>query len=134
MMVDSSVWIHLLRGVPSPEADLLRQAIRDSHPIEVTGMILTEVLQGVRNDDEAATVASTMQAFPVVSDLDADDYRRAAAIFRACRARGVNLRSSIDCVIAQACLRHDLELLTRDHDFESIAGVVPLRLVRAEGH
>lgn len=134
MMVDSSVWIDLLRGTASAEADLLRHALRDSFPIEISGVILTEVLQGVRTEDEAATVARTMQAFPVIGDLEVEDYRQAAAIFRACFARGANLRSSIDCVIAQACLRHDLELLTRDRDFLSIADVVPLRLVQADGH
>ena len=134
MMVDSSVWIDLLRGTAGPESDYLRQALRDSHPIEILGIILTEVLQGVRSEQQAATVAWTMRAFPVVGDLDAEDYLRAAAIFRACRTRGTTLRSSIDCVIAQACIRHDLELLTRDRDFHAIAEVVPLRLVRAEAH
>src|SRR5207249_12098434 len=72
--------------------------------------------------------------FELTPELTRSDYEQAAAIYRACRARGTTPRSSIDCLIAQICLRYDHELLSRDRDFDAIARIFPLqRVVPAPG-
>jgi len=48
----------------------------------------------------------------------------AARIYGACRAAGVTIRSSVDCLIARIAIEHDLALLHDDRDFEDIARVV----------
>ena len=53
----------------------------------------------------------------------------AAKIFYHCRRKGIPVRSSIDCLIAQIVLEHDGELLHDDSDFASIGKVRPLRFV-----
>ena len=40
------------------------------------------------------------------------------------------VRSTIDCLIAQICLRNGLPLLTRDRDFTGIARCVLLELLQ----
>jgi hypothetical protein len=44
-----------------------------------------------------------------------------------CRRNGVQI-GTIDAVIAQLCIEHDLSLLTADNDFIHAARFVPLRL------
>lgn len=44
---------------------------------------------------------------------------------------GVNLSvqvGTIDALLARLCIRHDLIMLTTDHDFESMARHAPLRI------
>jgi predicted nucleic acid-binding protein len=129
VIVDSSVWIDLLNGEETAVANHLAKAIFDRDPILVPGLVLTEVLQGIPNEAEAQRVGSLMAAFPSPPDLEADGYRRAAALYRACRARGTTPRSTIDCLLAQICLLLDVPILARDRDFEAIAKVAPLKLV-----
>jgi predicted nucleic acid-binding protein len=55
------------------------------------------------------------------------DFRAAAEIHRAVRRTGRTIRSSVDCLIAAIALRHDVELLHKDVDFEVIAEVTELK-------
>lgn len=121
MVVDSSVWIALLNGKDHPESQLLRQAIIDDRPVLVPGLVLTEVLQGLSSDAEAQRVSVLMAGFPAPPELGMNDYRNAAALYRACRARGTTPRSTIDCLLAQICLTLNVPILARDRDFELIA-------------
>lgn len=129
MLVDTSVWIDHFNGHDSPEALRLRKAITDNEPIVLCGIVLTEILLGLRSDAEAERIADLLDAFEFAPDLDRDDYRAAAAIYRCCRTEGHTIRSTIDCLIAQLCLRHGLALLTKDRDFRAIAAGHPLRLI-----
>lgn len=131
MIVDSSVWIDLLNGEKTAEANRLAKAIFDRDPVLVPGLVLTEVLQGLPNETEAQRVGSLMSAFPSPPELETGDYRRAAGLYRACRARGTTPRSTIDCLLAQTCLKLDLPILARDREFELIAQIPPLRIVAA---
>jgi len=46
------------------------------------------------------------------------------------RKKGVTVRSSIDCLIVQTALEHDLLLLHEDRDFDEIAKIVPLKIYK----
>lgn len=129
MLVDTSVWIDFFNGYESAEARLLAAAIADGEPLEIPGIVLVEILAGLRNDAEAARIGSLLEAFDELPAPERSDYLEAARIFRVCRSRGHTIRSTIDCLIAQGCLRHDLALLTKDRDFRVIAGYTELRLV-----
>lgn len=129
MLVDTSVWIDHFNGHASPEAIRLRKAIADNEAIVLCGIVLTEILLGLRSDTEARRIADLLDAFETAPALDRDDYCKAAAIYRRCRSEGHTIRSTIDCLIAQLCIRHGLTLLTKDRDFRAIAVSHPLRLV-----
>lgn len=129
MLVDTSVWIDYFNGHPSPEADRLARAIGDNEPILLCGIVITEILLGLRSDTEAARIAELLDAFELTPEPDRTDYREAANLYRRCRAQGHTIRSTIDCLIAQACIRHGHDLLTKDRDFERIASCQPLRLI-----
>jgi len=123
ILVDTSVWIELFRS-PNP-IDLALHA--DIDEVVTCLPVLQEVLQGFRDERAFLHAREAMLALPIVeSPLDQGVYLEAAALYRAARRVGVTVRSSVDCLIAACALRHQLEVLHHDRDFEAIAKVSPL--------
>ena len=129
MLVDTSIWVDHFNNHASLEAGHLARCISADQPIVLSGIVLTEILAGFRTDADAERVADRLSGFDLAPELLEDDYREAARIYRVCRNRGSTLRSPLDCLIAQTCLRHGYELLARDRDFPAIARHFPLRQV-----
>lgn len=63
MIVDTSVWVDFLNGHPSPEAGLLAQTIEDGDAIGAPGLVLTEILLGLKNDAQANPIRSCPTCF-----------------------------------------------------------------------
>ena len=129
ILVDTSVWIDYFNGHNSMEAAYLGLCIADAGPLTIPGLVLTEILLGVRTEAEAKRITRALSAFEFAPELEKSDYQKAAELYRACRARGLTPRSTIDCLIAQLCLKHGYELLAKDRDFDAIGKVFPLKRV-----
>lgn len=129
MLVDTPVRIDFFNGHGSAVVRLLAASIADGEPIEVPGIVLVEILSGLRNDAQAAPIGCLLEAFDELPEPERGDCLEAARISGTGRSRAHAIRSTIDCPIAQGCLRHDLALLTRRRDFLTIAGYTELRLV-----
>jgi hypothetical protein len=127
VLVDTSVWADFLNGFGSQEALALKQLIEDEVEIFTTGLILQEVLQGIREKRKRSAIRADLAEFVCIQPT-VETYIEAAEIFASCRQRGITVRKSIDCVIAQLALEYDLEVLQKDRDFTQIAKVLPLRL------
>lgn len=130
ILVDTSVWIDFLNGHASGEAEVLAQLIEENQAITVPGLVLTEILCGLRSDAEAERIAKLLSAFASTPEPNRHDYLAAAGIYRTCRAQGQTIRSTIDCLIARICLRDDCRLLTKDRDFDAIARSFPLERLK----
>ena len=128
MLVDTSVWIDYFNGYISAEAERLADAIAENQPVVLPGIVLTEILLGLKTDAEADQINQLLDAFPEAPASSRQDYQEAARIYRICRTQGFTIRSTIDCLIAQLCLRHGYTLLTKDKDFRAIAQCFPLTL------
>ena len=129
-MVDTSVWsLALRRDAVGEAAEVarLREAARED-TIFTTGLILQELLQGLRGPKGRAAIVERFAALPLITP-QRDDYIAAAEIRNVCRRRGVQL-GTIDALLAQLCVRHQLMLLTTDADFRHAARHVALRLWR----
>lgn len=94
----------------------------------LTEIIATEILQGISKQPDFRAIRSFILDIPVCSLRDIFSYFEAANIYRVCRRRGVTLRSTIDCLIAQVALENDLQVYHKDRDFDAIAKLFPLRL------
>ena len=129
-LVDTSVWVEWLKGQDTPEADWLGHAIVRDTDIVVPGLVITEVLRGVASEHEAHRLEYLFGQFDPAPPLDDRDYRDAAGLYRRCRAKGVTIASTVDCLIAQLAIRHRLGLVTPDRDFQAIARVTPLNVAR----
>ena len=129
MLVDTSVWIDFFNGYESRQSEHLASAIAEAEHIAIPGVVLTEILLGLKNDAEAERISNLLDAFDTVAEPARADYIEAARIYRLCRTKGFTVRSTIDCLIAQLCLRDGFVLLTKDRDFKAIADCVPLQLL-----
>ena len=123
------MWISFLNGVNSAEAAYLAVCIAEDHPLIIPGLVRTEVLLGARTEADALRMSRSLSAYPLVPEPTPSDYEQAAVIYRTCRGRGFTIRSTIDCLIAQLCLRDSYELLARDRDFDAIGNSYALRRV-----
>ena len=128
IVVDTSVWIDVLNDTPAPQAQRCMQLIESGEPIALTDVILTEVLQGLRSDREAALVERHLRAFPILRLEELDDFVLAAKLYRAARRAGVTIRKTLDCLIAAPCVRTGAPLLHADGDFDRLATCTPLRI------
>ena len=129
MFVDTSVWSLALRRDTLPDhpaVALLHKALTESDNIVIAGIVLQELLQGFHGPKDQARIVERMQALPLLNP-SRDTYIQAATLRNTCRRRGVQL-GTIDALIAQLCIEHDLALLTADKDFVHAARFVPLRL------
>jgi predicted nucleic acid-binding protein len=90
-------------------------------------VILTEVLQGFRADRDFERARVLLVRLPMLV-LDVAGHAAAARLSRQLRRKGVTVRGTIDCLIAQTCIVAGVELLSTDHDFTAIARHTPLRL------
>lgn len=119
VLVDTSVWIDFLNGHPSPEAAELRRLL-DEQNVVTCGLIVAEIFQGLRRDRSLEPLESRLRELDVLEPQGLDTYFVAAALYRALRARGVTIRSTIDCLIAVLAAQHRCYLLTRDRDMKAI--------------
>ena len=127
-LVDSSVWIELLREKSTPQVASLRQLI-DDDDILVGDLILLEVLQGARNEEDARRFEEALLEFPVVSLSNPELAIAAAANYRFLRSHGVTVRKTIDIVIGTFCIERGHALLHSDRDFEPMERLLGLRTV-----
>ena len=128
IVVDTSVWIDVLNETPAPQAQRCVELIESGEPVALTDVILTEVLQGLRSDREAALVERHLRAFPILRLEDLDDFVLAAKLYRTARRAGVTVRKTLDCLIAAPCVRTGAPLLHADQDFDRLATCTPLRI------
>jgi len=128
IFVDSSVWVNFFNGVQSPKVDLLSRLLGTAS-IVVGDLIVAEVLQGFREDGDFEQARVALLRFPVRSMGGLDLALASASNYRSLRRKGITVRKTIDCWIATFCLRHGLELLHDDRDFEPFATHLGLRVV-----
>lgn len=129
LLVDTSIWsLALRRDAPSGAAEVraLRTALESGETVVCTGLVLQELLQGFSGPKARDEILRRFSALPFVSP-DRSDHVDAAELRNHCRRKGVQL-ATIDTLIAQLCIRHDLTLLSADADFRHAARVSPLRV------
>ncbi len=129
LFVDTSVWsLALRRDAPPdvPEISALAAAVQGGQTLCTTGLVLQELLQGFAGPRDGDLIVERLAALPMLVPRRRD-HVEAATLRNVCRRAGVQI-GTIDALIAQLCIAHDLVLLTTDRDFSRIAEVQPLRI------
>lgn len=127
LFVDTSVWsLALRRDAPPavPEVERLTQALRTGETVLTTGLVLQELLQGFVGPKARDSIVDYFAALPLLVP-DRQDHIHAAELRNHCRRSGVQI-GTIDALIGQLCLHHDLTLLTTDKDFDNVAALEAL--------
>jgi hypothetical protein len=130
VIVDTTVWIDYFRGVKNPQSLWLEAEVQRKR-LGLTDLILSEVLQGIREDQEFMKVQMELLKFELFSTGGIGLAVRAAENFRTLRKKGFTIRRIADCWIATFCLHEGHELLHRDRDFDPFESELGLRVVRA---
>jgi predicted nucleic acid-binding protein len=128
ILVDSSVWIDLFRGTPTPQTERLETLLR-SQPVLIGDLILAEVLQGFVRDPEFQRARTRLAALSCIEIGGEQIALQAARNLRSLRARGLSVRGTIDALIATRCIEDDLQLLHSDRDFEPFSRHLGLQVV-----
>ena len=118
LLVDTSVWSLAFRRDGDSDASTvvaLRAALAGGESIVTTGLILQELLQGFAGPRARKGIIERFKALPLIVP-DRRDYIDAAELRNHCRRSGVQI-GTIDALLSQLCIRHDLTLLTTDGDF-----------------
>ncbi|MGQ0650735.1 MAG: type II toxin-antitoxin system VapC family toxin [Betaproteobacteria bacterium] len=100
--------------------------------VVTTGLVLQELLQGFTGPRAREDIIERFAALALLT-ADRQDHIDAADLRNRCRRAGVQV-GTIDALIAQLCVRHDLALLTTDKDFHRVASHCPLRVWRSSGN
>ncbi len=136
ILLDTSVLSLAFRrrrgGEAEPQvAATLRRLVAEDAPMGVPGIVLQELLSGVRTVQEFDRLKGIMDGFPLVI-ARREDHLTAARIANACARKGVPT-STVDCLIAALTISRNAALFTLDADFARMAPPCGLTLFRVSG-
>jgi predicted nucleic acid-binding protein len=126
---DTSVWIDLFNNVTSPQTSYLLDCISsNSDLVFLTPTIIQEILQGVKSERNFKEKESVLLSFNCVEQDWKTASLGAAKLYFGLRKKGITIRKSADCLIAQAAIANNYLLVHNDSDFDLIAKGSDLRV------
>jgi len=128
VIVDTSVWIDFFNGKENEYVYKLESLMEKDIDIFTTGIIVTELLSGFKEERDIKTASELLKNLLFVNPVYPDTYIKAASIYRTGRRKGITIRKIIDCLIAQTAIENNLLLLHKDEDFNQIAGFSGLKI------
>ncbi len=108
---DTSAWLDFFRGAQTAHALRLKKCLIDG-TLTLPVPVLFELLSGPTLTLEAAALLLQLPKL----DATPGFWERAGELRRALLSKRLKARS-IDCLIAQNCLDHDVALIAADGDF-----------------
>ena len=126
-LVDTTVWIPFFSGMDTLHVALLGSLIDQREDLCVCGVILTEILQGIKDKKEYAKTQAMILDL-IYIPMNRETFLLAAHIYRSLRTKGITVRNSIDCMIAALCVENKVALLHNDRDFDYISQHFDLKI------
>jgi predicted nucleic acid-binding protein len=93
--------------------------LKNREDICICGIVLTEVLQGIRQQGEFRKTKELFNNL-IFLPMPYSVFLGAAEIYRTLRRKGITIRNSVDCMIASVAIKNDIMLLHNDRDFMPI--------------
>ena len=128
IMVDSSVWIDFFNGIETNEVNKLDEML-GLEEIATGDLIITEVLQGFREDKDYKVAKDVLTSLIVFELLGENLAIKSANNFRILRKKGITVRKTADVIIATFCIENKIPLLFSDKDFIPFVNNLKLRSV-----
>ena len=127
IVADTSAWIDYVKGIEASHTNILDYELEHSRII--TGdIIITEFLQGFREEKDYETAKQMMESLEYRDFLGKENAIQAAQNYRKLRKIGVTVRKTIDVIIATFCIENGFELIHNDKDFEPMEEYLGLRV------
>lgn len=124
VLADATIWIQYLREPRAAVNNYFERLLTEGR-VRICGMILAEIMQGAKTEDELYLVRSLIEAIPYVEE-SRRDWEEAASLIYQLRKKGVTLALS-DCLIAAIAFGRDFIVFSLDKDFERIPNLKLLR-------
>ncbi|MCK5853279.1 PIN domain nuclease [bacterium] len=128
ILVDSSVWIDYFNGQATWQTNMLDNLL-SKVPIIMGDLILIEILQGFRSDNDYESAKSYLNVLPFHEIGGYQIAVNSAQNYRTLRKKGITVRKTIDIVIGTFCILKDLSLLHDDRDFTPMADLLSLKVL-----
>lgn len=119
ILADTTVWVEFFR-TRSKTGDILESLIKEGS-VWLCGVVLFEILQGVRSEEEKSNVLDILSDLPYV-EMSQPLWQKASQLSASLRKDGLNLPLS-DILIAAVAIRNSFSVFTLDKHFEQIPGV-----------
>lgn len=125
-LADTSVWIDFIRGKQNPAVEQLRFILKTEQTLGISSVIYQEILQGSESEQSFNQFRDYFNEIAFYHPKDPiNSYAQAAHLYFSCRCKGITIRSTIDCLIAQLAIEHGLILLHNDKDFLHMKKIIP---------
>lgn len=128
ILVDTTVWIDFFANRTTPQVTTLINQIENNNELCLCGIVLAEILQGIKNSNEYHRVEGILNSLLFI-DMTKDTFVLSAEIYRKLRAKGITIRKTLDCMIAAIAIENKVPLLHNDRDFDSIEKHLGLKVV-----
>lgn len=120
--IDTSCWIPFFRGKKGPVTDKVRSLLQDSEvDIGVDGIVLAELLQGVKTKKERSQLQHYLSGLPLLKTKK-DIYIKAGKMNAALRRKGISVPIT-DAIITATALTYGAVVITIDEHFTHFAGL-----------
>lgn len=127
IIVDTSVLIDFFRSVQTKATEYLEQLDRQGTPFFIPMICCQEILQGSKNEREWKLLIENLTTQRLLSSSNPwHTHSGGAKLFYECKKKGIAIRSTVDCWIAQLVLECNGSLLHNDVDFEQLKRVCDL--------
>lgn len=129
VLVDTSVFIDYFRGKNNECVKKFEYILDMNIPFGINSFIYQEVLQGARTEKDFNLLKEYLgsQRFYSLKDKK-ESYESAARMYFLCRKKGITVASTVDLLIVQTVIEHDLYLLHNDKDFDLIRRVIRFKV------
>ena len=121
LLPDTCVWIDFLKNRNTPLTIQLEQKLLQGE-VYTCGVVLYELLQGIRNPGEDVQVRAAFDAL-VMLEVTAKTWVGAAKLSAELRKKGITLPMS-DIIIAAVALEHNVTIMTVDQHFQQVPGLL----------
>ncbi|MDR1894888.1 MAG: PIN domain nuclease [Spirochaetales bacterium] len=125
ILVDTSILIGYLKGKNEYPFNEMDKIIDNDIPYGINNLIYQEILQGARNQKEFNLLKEYLNTLPFYElKFDKKSYENAALINIKCREQGITIRSTIDLIIAETAIEHNLCIYHDDNDYRNMSKII----------
>jgi predicted nucleic acid-binding protein len=126
VLVDSSVWIAILRGLAPWTAEFTTKVFLERKML-VADLIYVEVARGAATNVEAKLIAAKLNDFEHICVCSVALARTAVDHHRYLRSKGITIRGTVDLLLATWCIENEIPLLHADRDFSGFEEFLGLK-------
>jgi len=127
IFLDSTVLIDYFNGKSNWQVEFL-DSVLGRELVVVGDYVLTEVLQGFRNNKDFQKAKTILLLFPCFDIGGKEIAIQSAKNYRLLRKKGVTIRKTIDTMIATFCIVNNFTLLHNDKDFAPFEKYLKLKV------